>query len=284
MTTRHPVRSTARSTGPHPTACSHRPISRTCAPMCQRTRRRCQAFIQQLRLIGGSVQQQLQQSGGRLGMSAEDQNTIIQVPYPKLNPTARQIRTTARLPDAKGRRGADAGDARSRAGGGGDSGLPSSLAILPIHTHRDSPAAPPAATTGPTPRHRPQAATPASAPCWAAPRPTVATNTAGLSRHQHPCQPLPVPNEPEQAGGTSTEARPQEPSSGSSRGGQSDGKPVPVPGGSGLVANPDGTVGPPRLPPDPALISRAACRSPPPQRPQPNVGRQDHRRLSLLAM
>ncbi len=44
------------------------------------------AFIQQLRLVGGSVQQQLQQSGGRLGMSAEDQNQWVQVPYPQFNP------------------------------------------------------------------------------------------------------------------------------------------------------------------------------------------------------
>ena len=60
------------------------------------------AFIQQLRLVGGSVQQQLQQSGGRLGMSAEDQNHGCKCPIRSSILTAPKILIGGYLPDAKG--------------------------------------------------------------------------------------------------------------------------------------------------------------------------------------
>ena len=215
------------------------------------------AFIQQLRLIGADVGTQLRQSGGRLGMSPEDQNAIVQVPYPKLNPDGTANPNYGKsFPMRKGDVVPMLATPGQVQGGGGDSGLPPSLRnpanAPPTGT---APAAPPAATTGPT-----------TAP------PATGGNTgigAVLSGSQAPLPlpptppavvppPAPLPTapgavwNPNNPVGTSTVAPPAaNPAAAAVAAAKASGKPVPVPGGSGLVANPDGTVGPPRLPPGP---------------------------------
>ena len=245
------------------------------------------AFIQQLRLVGGSVQQQLQQSGGRLGMSAEDQNTIIQVPYPKLNADGTANPNYGKsFPMRKGDVVPMLATPGQVQGGGGDSGLPPSLRN-PANAPPTgvAPAAPPAATKGPTTAPPATGGNTGIGAVLAAQAPPPTPPAGGPPPAPLPPAPGAVWN-PNNPVGTSTVAPPAaNPAAAAVAQAKASGKPVPVPGGNGLVANPDGTVGPPRLPPDLALISRAACQShPPPTRSSRTSGRQDHHHRSLLAM
>jgi hypothetical protein len=215
-------------------------------------------WLQEHQMTAASVEQQLNQTRG---MTLDDANTIVQVPYPKLNPDGTANPNYGKtFPMRKGDVVPMLATPGQVQGGGGDSGLPPSLRnpanAPPTGT---APAAPPAATTGPT--TAPPATggntgigavlggsqAPPAAPLPLPPTPpTVVPPPAPL-----PTAPGAVWN-PNNPVGTSTVAPPAaNPAAAAVAAAKASGKPVPVPGGSGLVANPDGTVGPPRLPPGP---------------------------------